>query len=113
MHMIEDSTPTRTRGPEPVVCFGKVLQSNEHPGVLFVLPSRADTIGGAQSAHGYAIPLVVVTEDRTVAEVMAAALAVGESFSIKQQMRAAVKRWARSEDWRRNPHVPPSEWATA
>lgn len=41
---------------------------------------------------------------------MAAALEVGETFRIKQQMRVAVQQWAGSDDRRRNPHQCPSEW---
>lgn len=101
---------TYTRGPAPVVAFGSLLRRPEHPGVVFVLPYRPETVGGPQADLGYSIPLVVVTDDLTVDEVMAAALAVGAQFRIKQQMRQAVEAWAASADWRQNPHQCPSEW---
>lgn len=101
---------TYTRGPEPVVAFGMLLTSPSQPGVTFVLPYRAETVGGPQADLGYAIPMVIVTADLTVDDVMAAALEVGATFRIKQQMRRAVERWAQSADWRQNPHRCPSEW---
>ncbi len=51
-----------------------------------------------------------MTDDRTVEQVMAAALHVGEQFHVKQQMRQAAQRWARGVDWQQHPHRSPSEW---
>lgn len=104
---------TYTRGPAPVVAFGSLLQHHDHPGVVFVLPSRAETVGGPQADLGYSIPLVIVTADLTVDDVMAAALAVGAHFRIKQQMRRAVEVWADSDDRRQNPYRCPSDWPAA
>lgn len=95
---------TYTRGPAPVVLFGNLLCHPDHPGVTFVLPYHAETVGGPQADLGYSVPLVVVTADLTVDQVMAAALAVGATFRIKQQMRRAVETWATSVDWQQNPH---------
>lgn len=103
-------TKTVTRGPAPVVVFGDLVRHRDHPGVTFVMPHRAATVGGPQSDLGYSIPLVVVTKDLTVDEVMAAALEVGATYRIKQQMREAVQVWAASADWRQNPHRCPSDW---
>lgn len=99
-----------TRGPAPVVAFGSLLRRPEHPGVVFVLPYRAETVGGPQADLGFSIPLVIVTADLTVEQVMAAALSVGAHFRIKQQMRRAVELWADSDDRRQNPHRCPSDW---
>ncbi len=99
-----------SRGPEPTVAFGRLLEHQDHPGVTFVLPYNVETIGGPQSDLGYAIPLVIVTSDLSVEDVLAAALHVGGQFRIKQQMRRAVECWAASVDWRQHPHRCPSEW---
>jgi hypothetical protein len=107
-----DNSPTTraTRGPTPVVTFGQLIEDEDHPGVIFVLPYNAGTVGGAQSSYGYAIPLALVTDDLTIEQVMAAALHVGEQFHIQQQMRAAVRQWAQGVDWRQHPHRCPREW---
>lgn len=102
-----------TRGPAPVVAFGSLLTHRDHPGVTFVVPYQAARFGGPQSDLGYTIPIVVVTEDRTVEEVMAAALHIGAWYRIKQQMRQAVIEWAVSADWRENPHRCPVDWPAA
>ena len=103
---------TYIRGPEPVVVFGSLVQSPRQARGTFVLPSRPELVGGPQSDLGYAIPMVIVTAELTVEQVMEAALEVGASFRVKQQMRRAVERWAQSADWRQNPHRCPSEWPT-
>lgn len=96
--------------PAPVVTYASVITHEDHPGVSFVLPYNAEMVGGAQSSYGYAVPMVLVTADLTVEQVMAAALHVGGLFRLKKPLRRAVKVWARSLDQQRNPHRGPSDW---
>ncbi len=35
-----------TRGPAPVVAFGRLIQQEDHPGVTFVLPYNAGRSAG-------------------------------------------------------------------
>ena len=85
--------------PAPIVMRGWTMTHPEHPGVTFV-----------SSSVSWTVVSVVVTSDLTVDEVMAAALTIGADLRIKKVMRRAVQHWARSEDYRRNPHVCPREW---
>jgi hypothetical protein len=87
------------------VCYGQVLSHVEIKGVMFVMPYNAEAVGGAPNSTGYVVPIVLVTADVALEDVMRAAEHVGQTFGLKQILRAAVKAWAASEDYRCNPYV--------
>ena len=96
--------------PDPVVVRGYAMRHEDHPGVSFVVPWNPDSMGGGQTANGWNIPLVLVEKDLTVEQVLAAAVHVGHLHGLTGLLRKAVNAWAKSEDYRQNPHRVPSEW---